>query len=49
MSSSIKLTHVLFVDDVPLMGEGSYVNIKNPVKIRETYQKATCMSINIEK
>ena len=49
ISSTVKLTHVLFVDDVLLLGEGSYVNFQNLANILETYQKATRMAVNIEK
>ena len=44
-----ELTHVLFVDDVLLMGEGTLTNFQNLAKSLEKYQKATGMVFNIEK
>ena len=43
------LTHILFVDDVIMMGEGTWENLKEAKKILELYKKATSMHINVEK
>ena len=37
LSNTIELTHVLFVDNVLLMGEGSYKNFEYLTKILKTY------------
>ena len=49
ITSSVDLTHILFVDDVVMMGEGSWENLKEAEKILELYKKATGMHINVEK
>ena len=43
------LTHILFVDDVVMMGEGSWENLNEAENILELYKKATGMHINVEK
>ena len=40
ISSTVDLTHILFVDDVLLMGEVSYENVQALVENLEQYQKA---------
>ena len=37
---SVDLTHILFVDDVVMMGEGTQENLKEEEKIMELYKKA---------
>ena len=49
ITSSVDLTHILFVDDVIMMGEGTWENLKEAEKILELYKKATGMHINVEK
>ena len=43
------LTHILFVDNVVMMGEGTWENLKEVENILELYNKATRMHINVEK
>ena len=49
VTNQIDLTHVLFVDDVLMYGEGTLNNLQNLEKILRRYQKATGMEINPEK
>ena len=39
----------MFVDDVVMMGEGSWENLKEAEKILELYKKAMGMHINVNK
>ena len=43
------LTHILFIDNVVMMGEGTWENLKEAKNILEIYNKATGMHINVEK
>ena len=47
--SSVELTHILFVDDVVMLGEGTWENLKETKKILELYKKAIGIHINVEK
>ena len=49
VTNQTELTHVLFVDDVLMSGEGTLNNLQNLEKILRRYQKATSMKINLEK
>ena len=49
VANQIELTHVLFVDDVLMFGDGTFSNLKNLVKVLKNYQRATWMEINLEK
>ena len=49
IANQIELTHVLFVDDVLMFGEGNFGNLEKLVKVLDDYQKATWMEINMEK
>ena len=49
ISNHIELTHVLFLDDVLMFGDGTFGNLQNLVKVLDSYQKATGMEINLEK
>ena len=49
ITSSLELTHILFIDDVVMLGEGTWENLKETKKILELYKKATGMHINVEK
>jgi len=46
IDNQIELTHVLFVDDVLMFGEGTLGNL---VEVLDNYQSATGMEINLEK
>ena len=39
----------MFADDVVMLGEGTWENLKETKKILELYKKATSMHINVEK
>ena len=45
----MELTHILFVNDLVMMGEGTWENLKEAKKILELYKKAIGMHINVEK
>ena len=49
MTSSKELSHILFVDDVVMMGEGTWENVKYVEQIADLYKKATWMHNNVEK
>ena len=49
VANQIEITHVLFVDDVLMFGDGTFSNIQNLVKVLKSYQRATRMEINLEK
>ena len=44
-----ELSDILFVDDVLMMGEGTWENLKYVEQILDLYKKATWMHINVEK
>ena len=44
-----ELSHILFMDDVVMMGEGTWENFKGDEHILDLYKKATGMHINVEK
>ena len=48
INNTVELSHILFVDDVVMLGEGTWGNLKETKKILELYKKATCMHINME-
>ena len=48
ISNQIELTHVLFVDDVLMFGEGTLGNQEKLVRFLDDYQNATRMEINLE-
>ena len=41
VTNSKELSHIMFVDDVVMMGEGTWENIKEVVKVLDLYKKAT--------
>ena len=41
ISNQIELTHVLFVDDVLMFGEGTLGNMEKLVRVLDDYQKET--------
>ena len=45
----MELTHILFVDDVIMMGQGNLENMQSTTQIPYLYNKATGMVINMEK
>ena len=45
----MELTHILFIDDVLMMGEESLENMQSTSQILHFYNKATCMFINMDK
>ena len=45
----LKLSHILFVDDAVMMGEGTWENFRRAKQILDLYKKATGMHTNIEK
>ena len=46
---TIELTHILFVDDVLLLGEGTMENMQSLAQFLSLYKKATWMLINMDK
>ena len=48
VTNSKELSHILFVDDVVMMGEGTWENLKEAKQIIDLYKKATGMHINVE-
>ena len=49
VANQIELTHVLFVDDVLMFGDGTFSNIQNLIKVLKKYQVEIGMEINLEK
>ena len=49
LTSTMELTHILFVDDVLLLGEGNLDNLQYLTQILNLYKQETGMEINIEK
>ena len=49
INNAIELSHLLFVDDVVMLGEGTWGNLKEVEKVLDLYKKATGMHINVEK
>ena len=49
ITSSVELTHILFIDDVVMLGERTWENLKETENILELYKKAMGMHINVEK
>ena len=49
VTSSNELSHILFVDDVVMMGEGTWEKFRGVEQILDLYKKATGMHINVEK
>ena len=49
VTSSEEISHILFVDDVVMMGEGTWENFREAKKILDLYKKAIGMHINVEK
>ena len=45
----MELTHILFVDDVLLMGEGTMENMQSLTQFLSLYKKDTWMLINMDK
>ena len=48
IDNHIERTHVLFVDDVLMFGEGTLGNMENLVKVLDNYQSTRGMEINLE-
>ena len=46
---SEELSHILFVDDVVMMGEGTWENLRESKHILDLYKKEIGMDINVEK
>ena len=40
INNSVELSHIMFVDDVVMLGEGTWGNLKEAKKILELYKKA---------
>ena len=49
MNKTEELSHILFVDDVVMMGEGMWENLKEAEQVLDLYNKVTEMHINVEK
>ena len=49
VTNSEELSHILFVDDVVMMGEGTWGNLKEAKQILDLYKKSTGMHVNVEK
>ena len=49
MTRSEELSHILFVDDVAMMGERTWENLKEAEQVLDLYKKVTGMHINVEK
>ena len=47
-TSSEELSHILFVDNVVMMGEGTWENFRKIKQILDLYKKAIGMHINVE-
>ena len=43
-----ELSHIVFVDDVVMMGEGPWENFRGSEQILDLYKKETWMHINVE-
>ena len=48
INGSVELLHILFVDDVVMLGEGTWGDLKEVEKILDLYKKSTGMHINME-
>ena len=49
VTNSEELSHILFVDDVIMMGKRTCENLKEAEQLLNLYKKATGMRINVEK
>ena len=49
INNTVELSHIMFVDDVVILEEGTRGDLKEAEKILDLYKKATGMHINMEK
>ena len=47
VTNSEELSHILFVDVMVMMGEGTWENIKEVEQMLDLYKKATRMHVNV--
>ena len=48
VTRSKELSQILFVDDVVMMGEGTWENFRGDEQILDLYKRETWMHINVE-